>query len=220
MNVSNKQEQNEFTHSAESEKGATKLNENFDFENMRQQMTTLKNKLNQQEIVNDRLIRRSMKNTAGNINRKYTIAMIAGLFMIPYSYWVFIKLSGFSVAFWLFTCGFMLICVGATYYNSRNISDSNLMTNNLLDVRRRMARAKKFDANWLFFGVPGVILFMGWFMYETYQVQGGGTDNPFFWGGCIGGIIGAIIGFTVHFRTQRQYQDIIDQIEDLTADEK
>ena len=220
MNVTNKREQNEFTHSAESEKGATKLNENFDFENMRQQMTTLKNKLNQQEIVNDRIIRRSMKNTAGNINRKYTIAMIAGLFMIPYSYWVFIKLSGFSVAFWLFTCVFMLICVGATYYNSRNISDSNLMTNNLLDVRRRMARAKKFDANWLFFGVPGVILFMGWFMYETYQVQGGGTDNPFFWGGCIGGIIGAIIGFTVHFRTQRQYQDIIDQIEDLTADEK
>jgi len=220
MNVTNKREQNEFTHSAESEKGATKLNENFDFENMRQQMTTLKNKLNQQEIVNDRIIRRSMKNTAGNINRKYTIAMIAGLFMIPYSYWVFIKLSGFSVAFWLFTCVFMLICVGATYYNSRNISDSNLMTNNLLDVRRRMARAKKFDANWLFFGVPGIILFMGWFMYETYQVQGGGTDNPFFWGGCIGGIIGAIIGFTVHFRTQRQYQDIIDQIEDLTADEK
>lgn len=220
MNVSNKREQNEFTHSAESEKGATKVNENFDFENMRQQMTTLKNKLNQQEIVNDRIIRRSMKNTAGNINRKYTIAMIAGLFMIPYSYWVFIKLSGFSVAFWLFTCVFMLICVGATYYNSRNISDSNLMINNLLDVRRRMARAKKFDANWLFFGVPGIILFMGWFMYETYQVQGGGTDNPFFWGGCIGGIIGTIIGFTVHFRTQRQYQEIIDQIEDLTADEK
>ena len=181
-------------------------------------MNTLKKKLEQQEIVNDGLMRRSMKNTAGKINRRYTIAMIAGLFMIPYSYWVFIKLSGFSVAFWLFTCVFMLICVGATYYNSRNISDSNLMTNNLLDVRRRMARAKKFDANWLFFGVPGILLFMGWFMYETYQVQGGGIDNPFFWGGCIGGIIGAIIGFMVHFRTQRQYQDIIDQIEDLTAE--
>lgn len=192
------------------------MNENYELENMRQQMTTLKNKLNQQEIVNDRLIRRSMKNTAGNINRKYTIAMVAGLVMIPYSYWVFIKLAGFSVAFWLFTCVFMLICVGATYYNSRNISDSNLMTNNLLDVRRRMARGKKFDANWLFFGVPGILVFMGWFMYETYQKQGGGIDNPFFWGGCIGGIIGAILGFMTHFKTQRQYQEIIDQIEDLT----
>ena len=194
-------------------------NENFELENMRQQMSTLKKKLDQQEIVNDRLLRRSMKNTASKINHRYTIAMIAGLFMIPYSYWVFIKLSGFSVAFWLFTCVFMLVCVGATYYNSRNISDSNLMTNNLLDVRRRMARAKKFDANWLFFGVPGILLFMGWFMYETYQVQGGGIDNPFFWGGCIGGVIGAIIGFMVHFKTQRQYQEIIDQIEDLTAED-
>ena len=194
------------------------MNENFDFENMRQQMTTLKNKLNQQEIVNDRLIRRSMKDTAGNINRRYTIVMVLGLFMIPYTYWVFIKLSGFTVAFWLFTCVFMLICVGATYYNSRNISDSNLMTNNLLDVRRSMARAKKFDANWLFFGIPGIIIFMGWFMYETYQTQGGGIDNPFFWGGCFGGIIGAIIGFMMHFKTQRQYQDIIDQIEDLTKE--
>ena len=70
------------------------MNENFDFENMRQQMTTLKNKLNQQEIVNDRLIRRSMRDTAGNINRKYTIAMIGGLFMRPYSYLVFFKLAG------------------------------------------------------------------------------------------------------------------------------
>ena len=44
------------------------MNEHFELENMRQQMNTLKKKLDQQEIVNDRLIRRSMKNTAGNIN--------------------------------------------------------------------------------------------------------------------------------------------------------
>ena len=76
MNVSNKREQNEFTHSAESEKGATKLNnENFELENMRQQMETLKKKLDQQEIVNDHLIRHSMKKTAGNISRRYYFIM-------------------------------------------------------------------------------------------------------------------------------------------------
>jgi hypothetical protein len=190
----------------------------MELENMRQQMTTLKKKLEQQEIINDHFIRNSMKHTAGNINRKYTIAMIAGLLMIPYSYWVFIKLASLSVAFWLFTCVFVLICVGATYYNSRNLSDANMMTNNLVDVRRRMACAKKFDANWQFFGVPGVILFMAWFLYETYQVQGGGIDNAFFWGGVVGGIIGAILGFMTHLKTQRQYQEIIDQIEDITAE--
>ena len=28
----------------------------------------------------------------------------------------------------------------------------------------------------------------------------------------------SIIGFSIHFKTQRQYQEIIDQIEDLTAE--
>ena len=56
------------------------------FEDMRQQMNTLKNKLNQQEIVNDRIIRRSMKKTVGNITRRYYIIMAIALLMIPYTY--------------------------------------------------------------------------------------------------------------------------------------
>ena len=194
-------------------------NENFELENMRQQMNTLKKKLEHQEIVNDHIIRQSMKRTAGNISRRYYAIMALCLLMIPYSYWAFVMLSGYSIAFWIFTCLVMLVCLGGTYYNSRNLSDSNMMTNNLVDVRRRMARAKKFDADWLFIGIPLIIVFLGWFMYETYQLNGGDLINGFFWGGCIGGILGAIGGFSLHFKTQRQYQEIIDQIEDITANE-
>jgi hypothetical protein len=196
-------------------------NENFELENMRQQMETLKKKLDKQEIVNDRFIRHSMEKTASNISRRYNVVMVLGILMVPYFYWVFIKLSGFSMTFWIASSIFMLICVGATYYNSRNLNDSNMMTNNLVDVRRRMARAKKFDADWLFFGVPAVILWFGWFVYEIYLANNHdlSLSNPFFWGGCCGGVIGAICGYKMHFNTQRQYQDIIDQIEDLTAED-
>ena len=193
-------------------------NNDFDFENMRQQLTTLKNKLNKQEIVNDRFIRHSMEKTASNISRKYNIVMLLGILMVPYFYWVFIKLSGFSMTFWIASSIFMLVCVGATYYNSRNLNDSNMMTNNLVDVRRRMASAKKFDANWLLIGIPLAIVFLGWFMYESYLLHPDAFFNGLFWAGCIGGVIGAIWGFSLHFKTQRQYQDIIDQIEDLTAE--
>ena len=186
------------------------------FEDMRHQMSTLKKKLQQQEIVNDRMIRHSMKNTAGNISRRYYVIMVLCLLMIPYSYWAFVMLSGYSIAFWIFTSLVMLVCLGGTYYNSRNLSDSNMMTNNLVDVRRRMARAKKFDADWLFIGIPLIIVFLGWFMYETYQLHEGDLINGFFLGGCIGGIVGAIGGISLHFRTQRQYQEIIDQIEEIT----
>ena len=191
----------------------------MELENMRQQMNTLKKKLEQQEIVNDQMIRRSMKKNADTITRRYYMLMVIGLLMVPYGYWAFVKLSNFSVAFWIGTSILMLICTGATYYNMQhNLSDSNMMRNNLVEVRRKMARAKKFDADWLFFGIPAILLWFAWFVYEVNQSMGDCT-NALFWGGCVGGIIGAIIGFKIHFRTQRQYQEIIDQIEDITTGE-
>ena len=195
------------------------MNNDFDLENMRQQMTKLKNKLNQQEIVNDRLMRRSMRNEVNTITRRYYIIMAVGLFMVPYGYWCFVKLCGLSLFFWIVTSIFMLVCAGATYYTLRKINDPNLMNRNLVEARRKVASAKKFEANWLFFDIPAVILWLSWFLYETYQINGGAYSNGFFWGGCIGGIIGAICGLSLNFKTQRQDQDIIDQIEDLTAGE-
>ena len=195
------------------------MNNDFELENMRQQMTTLKNKLNQQEIVNDRLIRRSMKNEVNTITRRYYIIMALGLFMIPYGYWCFVKLCGLSLFFWIATSIFMLVCVGATFYTLRKINDPDMMNRNLVEARKKVASAKKFEANWLFFGIPAVVLWLSWFLYETYQLHGGALSNGLFWGGCIGGIIGAICGLYLNFKTQRQYQDIIDQIEDLTAEE-
>ena len=193
------------------------MNENFDLENMRQQMTTLKNKLNKQEIINDLLMRRSMRNEVNTITRRYYVIMAVGLFMIPYGYWCFVKLCGLSLFFWIVTSIFMLVCVGATFYTNQKISDPDLMNRNLVEARKKMVSAKKFEADWLFFGIPAVVLWLGWFLYEVYQIHGGAIDNGFFWGGCIGGIIGAICGLSLNFRTQRQFQDIIEQIEDLTA---
>ena len=191
----------------------------FELEDMRQQMQTLKKKLQQQEIVNDRLIRQSMKKNADNITRRYRVLIAVGLLMIPYGYWAFVVLSGFSIAFWIGSCLLMIACVAATYYNSRNVSEANLMHNSLVEVRKSMARAKKFDADWLYIGIPAVMLWFAWFIYEAYRVDGGTFGSGPFWGGCIGGCVGAIIGFRMHFKTQRQYQEIIDQIEDITTEQ-
>ena len=110
------------------------MNNDFDFENMRQQMTTLKNKLNKQEIVNDRLIRRSMRDTAGNITRRYYFIMALCLLMIPYTYVVFVMSMELSLAFWIGTSIFMLVCGGATYYNCQNVTSANMMSDNLIDL--------------------------------------------------------------------------------------
>ena len=195
------------------------MQNDMELESMRQQLGTLKKKLNEQEILNDHVMRRSMRKEVNTITRRYYILIAIGLLMVPYGYWCFVKLGGLSLFFWIITSIFMLICAGATYFTCHKINDPNLMDRNLVEARKKVASAKKFQADWLFVGVPAVALWFAWFLYEAYQVHGGALSSGFFWGGCIGGIIGAICGISLNFKTQRQYQDIIDQIEDLTKGE-
>jgi membrane associated rhomboid family serine protease len=92
------------------------------------------------------------------------------------------------------------------------------MSHSLVEARKNVASAKKFDVDWLKFGIPTVILWFGWFMYNMYTQNGDALHEGIFWGGCIGGLIGAILGIRIHVKTQRQYQEIIDTIEDITAE--
>ena len=202
------------------------MNNNFEnnmnetqFEDMRQQLNTLKKKLDEQEIVNERLMRRSMRNQVNNITRRYYIIMALCVMMVPYGYWCFVVLSHLSISFWIATSIFMLICGGATFYNCQKINDQGMMSHSLVEARKKVASAKKFESNWLMFGIPAVIIWLCWFFYELYQMNNEAFAEGIFWGGCVGGLIGAICGIRIHLKTQRQYQDIIDQIEDLTADQ-
>ena len=202
------------------------MNNNFEnnmnetqFEDMRQQLNTLKKKLGEQEIVNDRLIRRSMKQEANKISRRYNIIIALCILMIPYTYVVFTMKLGLSLAFWIGTSIFMLICGGATYYNSLNVTNANMMSKNLIEVGQNMARAKKFDANWLFFGIPAAIAWLGWLTWELCQ-QDSEAARYMIYGTICGAVLGVFLGFKMHSKTQTQYQEIIDQIEDITKLDK
>ena len=191
----------------------------FELNDMRQQLGILKEKLQQQEIVNDRLIRQSMRKNVAYINSTYVWTSVLALLMIPYCYWAFVMLAGFSIAFWVATSLFMLLAVGYTYYNGRDLFDAQLMKGNLLEVRRKVARAKKLDSQWLLIGFPVLILWIAWFAYEIYLKGGSREVIGFAYGGTFGGIIGLIIGLRIHFKTQRKYREIIDQIEEVTEAE-
>lgn len=184
------------------------------FEEMRQQMAILKEKLEKQEIVNDSIIRQSMKKNASSILNRYYIIAVLCLFLIPYGYWVFVKLQHFSLAFWIGTCVFMLICFCATIYNGRFLHTTRRFDKDLVETRQAVARAKKLDRDWLFIGFPMLFVWLGWYFYEIHQ-QIDKDTTAFFIGAAVGTVIGAAIGLSLHIKTQRQYQEIIEQIEDL-----
>ena len=185
----------------------------YELEEMRQQMAILKDKLESQTIVNDRFIRRSIKRNVSTINRRYLVMTIIALAMIPYGYWAFVMLNGLSVALWIALCVLMLAVVGFIYINGSVLRDYNLMGGNLVEVRRKLALAKKRDGNWPWFGIPVAVAWASWAIYEMAQKTGG---NEYLVPCCIVGIlVGALVGLKVHFKTQRHYRDVLEQLEDL-----
>jgi hypothetical protein len=186
------------------------------FEEMRQQMETLKKKLEKQEIVNEHFIRKSMKKSISSINNRYLWLIVLALLMIPYGYYVFVIMMGYSLTFWVATTVFMLICCGYTYWNGKDIRDNQLMGDNLIEVRQKVATAKKRDSDWLMYGIPMLVAWLAFFAYEVYAKGGKEEMMPLLLGGGLGVIIGGTIGLWLHFKTQRNYQDVLDQIEELT----
>ena len=55
---------------------------NSEFEDMRKQMEILKEKLQNQDIVNEKILRRSMRKSMLSINRRYMIVCILCIFMM------------------------------------------------------------------------------------------------------------------------------------------
>ena len=186
------------------------------FEEMRMQMEMLKSKLDKQEIVNDRILRKSMKKNMNNITRRYTILVVVALLMIPYAYYVFVSMMGYSIGLWIATVVFMLISCGYTVWNGKDLYNGNLMEKSLLMVRQKMALAKKRDNQWMLFGIPMLILWLAYFVYEVYQKGGAEEVHTLLLASAFGGAVGLILGLTIHFKTQREYQEIIDQIEEMT----
>ena len=184
------------------------------FEEMRQQMAILKKKLEKQEIINESIIRQTIKKNASSILTHYYITTLLCILIIPFSYWVFVKLNQCSMAFWIGTSIFMLICMGVSLYNSQNLKGTNLFEKDLMESQSHLARAKKLDANWLLIGIPLCLIWLGWLTYELY-CQGNEVANGMFVGEFTGAAIGTAIGLFIHFKTQRQYKEMIEQIEEL-----
>lgn len=193
--------------------------EELNIEEMRRQMDILRNKLEQQQIVSDRMVRRSMKKSVVNINKRYLLISTLCLLMIPYGYWAFVRLNGMSIGFWLVTSVLMLIVFGYTYWNGKALRNDQLLDGNLLDAYRTVAQAKKRDHDWLRYGIPLGLLWIAYFCYESFRLSellNDGLTRCYL--GIISGLIGLAVGLKLHFRTQRNYREILEQIEEVTRE--
>lgn len=196
-----------------------------EFEEMRQQLDILKNKLDNQTLINDKLIRQSMLNKM-SFMKKYTWVSFLALLFIYYAYYEAREMFNLSWWFYGFTVIFMTfsVCIDA-YINHVNKKD--FLNGDLIAASLQMQRMKKLRKKSLLYTLPLMTIWVSWLFIELYNgssAVNGGANTSLFYGAMVGGgvglVIGVAIGIWLYLRMQRINSDIISQIDELTKDTK
>ena len=189
---------------------------NFEMDEMRQQMETLKKKLGQQEIVNDRLMRRSMKSRMSWINRY----LVFEIFLIPFvAITMLLLVFQHNVSWWWY--GFTLLMVTADvcadwYINY--LPSNAFQQNDLLETAKKLVRMKQLRRWGTIIGFSVLIFWGGWLFAELWNTRESEIAIAMMTSVGIGGLIGTAIGLYIYFKMQQTNDEIIDQIEDLTEE--
>ena len=191
-----------------------------EFEEMRQQLDILKNKLDNQTLINDKLIRQSMLNKM-SFMKKYTWVSFLVLLFIYYGYNEVRILFNMSWWFYGFTVLVMTFSVCFDAYINR-FNKEAFLNGDLIATSLQMQRMKKLRKRSLLYGIFFMTIWVSWFVIELYNGSGaanGGENTSMFYGMLVGGGVGLIagvaIGIWLYLRMQRINSDIIQQIDEL-----
>lgn len=186
---------------------------------LREQLALFKHRLDQQEIISDRLMRRSMNARISIFTKTSVIADIAVLLMMPLVFWVFSKM-GISWYLGLIVLLGVIIELAYNIICHRRIQQLFTEGNDLLTVRRGLLKFKKAERQAMLISLPLITL---WALALCWQL-GVFADNPTASVAAIGirvGIgfcIGTLIVFCGYFWEMHRVNRSIREIDELSAE--
>lgn len=190
-----------------------------ELEEMRSQISLLKDKLDKQTIINDQHIRRSMKSNMSDINRTIFGSIIAGAFALPYCIWFFWS-QGLSTIFVVATAVMLAVCLGLTIAKQVTLKRLDLSYGNLVEVAEKLGGIKKHYQDWIKIAIPMLLLWFSWLIYEIISTLGiSPTTMGFCAGALLGGLIGGFVGMRMNKKVISRTTEILSQIKDLQKGE-
>ena len=187
-----------------------------DLDVMRQQLEILKHKLNEQAIVNDRLIRKAMSRKMSWIMKFIWFELLCLIPLATLSF-VGMKLLEPSTS-WFPIAGIVLLMLADVlmdfYINHTSAKD--WLSENLVETGHRLVWMKRMRWWQLAVSLPIAIALFAWYF-------SGFTENEMLRsmiaGGVVGGIVGFCIGIWILIKMNRTNDELIQQIHDLTKED-
>lgn len=195
--------------------------ENFDemteMAAMRQEMASLRERLDGQMIISEDHIRRSMKDNVMKIKTGVVLLCILATAAMACCYWLFEDSLGLSLVFTIFTLVYLAAAVAFSIWSVSKLKPSDMMGENLSSAGRELALMKKRGNAWKRVAFITVAI---WFVWFVIEVVNSGQDSKTVYSslaGCgFGLLVGLVCGFIYDRRQTAMINGMLRQIDELT----
>lgn len=200
-----------------------KKNNNNELEIMRSQMASFKKQLEQQEIINSRIMSESMKKKFSWIKKM----IIGEIILIPiFLYLAFAAKYDLDLSWWsTSTFIILLLCdVWCDYdINMRAIKNSDYSRDNLVNTMEKLLRMKQRRTKQAAIMLITLIGLIIWFSIEIslhlISINAATRMWGVFYGGVVGGVIGIAVSWWIYCKMQKTNDEMIKQIEEISKEQ-
>lgn len=188
--------------------------DNMELNEMREQISLLREKLRQQEIVSESAIMVAVRKGVKTLNRRGIAKILLGLFAVPFCCGTWAML-GSSIGFVICTAFMLIFSLFGTIYAHFGLGFTNVARTNLVQIGLQTAHLRKIYKLWNYYTIP-VLLIWGYFYYrEITNIYGGVMLTIMLIGSVIGALIGLAIGLWIHFRTLHEADEVLEHINEF-----
>ena len=186
---------------------------NSELETMRAQIALLKEKLDKETIVSEKLLRDTMRHKARTINTNAWVSVGASIFVIIWAL-AYIPKEGFSWWFAGATVLMMLVCDFFTWKYHKDVN-AKTMSGDLLTVAKVMKQLRDNYKKWLKYSIAMISVWFVWLSAEfCIQLNDWRLSLILIVILLISLAIGGFIGLKMHNSVIRNAEEIIQQIEE------
>lgn len=185
-------------------------------EQMCSEYEMLKERLSSQEIINDRLMRETMKSKVGSIRSTVRFSVICALFVMISTPFVF-HYNPVVRASWLFVIAtelLMVMCLFLDWKFNHNVQNTDLACCDLLTFSKNVRKLRSDYKEWMKWGILLGFLWGGWLCAETLTHSAEPKAAlAMVLGLSVGLVTGCFIGYRMDKRIIATCDDLISQIE-------
>lgn len=189
-----------------------------ELEQLRSQVAEFKNRLEQQEIVSERLLKQAMTGHVSWIKQMSAWGGVVDLALVPLTVYLLRSIVGVS---WLPILAVCIVMVFEAFFNFWNVStirDKYLAANDVINTQHRLTTYKRREKLYFYIIVPFLLLWLVWLFFDVYSskdIPFPSTDRLIFDFAALA--IMLAICFYVFYREMRSLNKAIKEIDEFVS---